>query len=332
MSDDGSDNDELLNSSRVEAGDSDNDNNDKISEVGSDNDAPIIGKRSRKQSEIVYKGEDLEEDDDDDESDGSFGGSDDDSDGSGNSDKNSDENNNSDDNDDNNTNLFENYSKKSKKPEKKKSKLEKTKKKKSASKTRFYEDAAAVADDDEEEEEDMNNGERAEEIIPEDVRYANERVAQRHEKNKAFQSASAHELAQQFEERHQQELLRKKILGSGSYMSGEIGVNGKRNPVLQQSLLPSIYSDPGIYRVKVETGKEQMLCRSILLKAIDSKLKGGPIRIKSVFCGTNRKYIYIEAIAEPFAREALVGLHGILYLSNYLKFICIISLFILNNI
>ena len=38
---------------------------------------------------------------------------------------------------------------------------------------------------------------------------------------------------------------------------------------------------------------------------------GMPIRIKSVFTNGSKGLLYIEALAEPYAREAILGLRGI---------------------
>lgn len=92
--------------------------------------------------------------------------------------------------------------------------------------------------------------------------------------------------------------------------SGLPGAGGKVSTVIQQSLLPSI-NDPSLWRIKVKTGMEQQLVTSIMRKAIDSKLRGGPLRIKSAFCTGAQSYIYVEAIAEPLAREAIMNLRGV---------------------
>jgi hypothetical protein len=53
--------------------------------------------------------------------------------------------------------------------------------------------------------------------------------------------------------------------------------------------------------------------RSILWKTMSRQREGKPVLIKSVFCTPTAGYIYIEAIEEPLAREAIAGLSGIYY-------------------
>jgi Early transcription elongation factor of RNA pol II, NGN section len=94
-----------------------------------------------------------------------------------------------------------------------------------------------------------------------------------------------------------------------------MGTGGRVSAISQQSLLPDI-TDPGIWKVKCKTGSELMLVRSAMLKDLDHKSKGGSGRIKSVFCTGTRGYVYIEALAEPFAKEAITGLTGF-YISSF---------------
>lgn len=58
--------------------------------------------------------------------------------------------------------------------------------------------------------------------------------------------------------------------------------------------------------------------RSILLKQMTAHAKGEPLRLKSAFCTSSKGYIYLEALAEPLAREAIQGLRGIFF-SKFFK-------------
>jgi transcription elongation factor SPT5 len=69
----------------------------------------------------------------------------------------------------------------------------------------------------------------------------------------------------------------------------------------------------GIWRIKVNPGSEKQLVRSILWKTMSRQREGKPVLVKSVFCTPTAGYIYIEAIEEPLAREAIAGLSGIYY-------------------
>jgi transcription elongation factor SPT5 len=94
------------------------------------------------------------------------------------------------------------------------------------------------------------------------------------------------------------------------YGGAEGGVRIGSSAVMQQSLLPSI-NDPGIWKVKCAPGKELALVRSLLLKVFDSRARGQPMHIKTAFCNATKGYIYVEALAEPYAREAITGLRGL---------------------
>jgi hypothetical protein len=63
----------------------------------------------------------------------------------------------------------------------------------------------------------------------------------------------------------------------------------------------------GIWTIKCHTGSEQTLVRSILMKTIHNQQQGKPVLIKSCFCTPSAGYIYVEAMEEPFAREAISG-------------------------
>ena len=50
-----------------------------------------------------------------------------------------------------------------------------------------------------------------------------------------------------------------------------------------------------------------MLVRAILMKQVDARRKGHPLKLKSAFATSSKGYIYLEALAEPLAREAIQG-------------------------
>ena len=174
---------------------------------------------------------------------------------------------------------------------------------------RFFDEEAEDADEDDEEVDD--EADRAgEEVLREEQVEAERLIDQRHEMNRQRMNMSAQEMAAEYERKAQEERRRKQL--SGSYIQGE-GVLGriKSNAVMQQSLLPTI--NDKIFRVRCATGKEQQLVRSILIKCIDSKARGVPLGIKSVFCTSTQGVIYIEAVAEPFAKEVIQKLYGIFH-------------------
>lgn len=172
--------------------------------------------------------------------------------------------------------------------------------------SRFFDDEAEEDEDEDDDENEMRN--QQEEVLGEDERQAIELVEARHAKNRARLNTDANELARQYEEQAaMQATLEKK-----NKFSMESGLPGgpRGSSITHQALLPSI-NDPSIWRLKVASGMEQALVLAVMRKAIASRENGGPLRIKSVFCSGSRGYIYIEAIAEPLARDAINGLRGI---------------------
>ena len=111
---------------------------------------------------------------------------------------------------------------------------------------------------------------------------------------------------------HREQTRRQKMMQGQIYggIDGVVGHGLGGSAVMQQSLLPSV-NDPGIWKVKCTAGKEMLLIRSILLKAIELKSRGVPVYVKTAFCNSVRGYIYIEALAEPYARDSIVGLRGL---------------------
>ncbi|CAE7808581.1 Supt5h [Symbiodinium microadriaticum] len=136
---------------------------------------------------------------------------------------------------------------------------------------------------------------------------ANLLVERRHEANRKFQEQSAAELAAMYEDRYRSQ--GRGVAGRGG---GYGGVELMHDDVQKQALIPGVH-DPGIWVIRCKTGLEQTLVRSVLLKTMDNQAKGRPVLIKSCFCTPSAGYIYVEAMEEPFAREAVAGLHGLFY-------------------
>ena len=44
-----------------------------------------------------------------------------------------------------------------------------------------------------------------------------------------------------------------------------------------------------------------------MFTALASRMRGTAIRIKSVFTNSSKGLLYIEALAEPYARDAILG-------------------------
>ena len=182
----------------------------------------------------------------------------------------------------------------------------------------FFLDEADVADEDEEEEEiDIEERRRGvERILPEHEKAAVEAVRRRHEQNQKFLERSDEEIARDYERRHVQETyVRPGAEHMMGYGYGDRGGGGAsfvpQSHVMQQALLPST-SDPSIWMVRVAVGKEQLVVRSIMLKCMEAINAGMKQTIKSAFATSSKGYIYIEALAEPHAREVLSGLRMVL--------------------
>jgi transcription elongation factor SPT5 len=183
-------------------------------------------------------------------------------------------------------------------------------------------DEAVVADEDEEEEdyEDDYAGEKSEVILPEEHRRAQARVEDRHRQNREFLSRTDDEIAKEYEERFKSSTYaRNDFHASGLAAVASGGAVGARggSAVLQQSLLPGV-GDPALFYAKVKVGMEQSIVRSIMNKAIVCAARGQPLGIMSAFCTASKGYVYIEAAAEPFAREAVLRLNGV-YQSAFVR-------------
>jgi len=183
----------------------------------------------------------------------------------------------------------------------------------------FFNEEADVADDSDEEE-DYEEG-FVEEILDKDEIAAREAVDRRHELNRNFLEKNAEELALEYEERQKNEARLKRSYRNDNnfdYMMSNRNNNGSINHLAlaqQQSILPSIL-DPKIFKLKIKLGNEILLVRSILKKSIDIKMKGGILKIKSVFCSNCKGFIYIEALSEAFAKEIIQGIR-LIYGSSF---------------
>ena len=177
---------------------------------------------------------------------------------------------------------------------------------------RFFAEQAEIADDSESDVEE--SGERNAEVVQnKDVIEAVQRVERRHEVNRERLNKSAEDLAREYEERAREQVRHQQTYGRDD----DVSMGGRVVSTSKQSLLPSI-SDPGIWRVKCRPKEELVLVRAIMLKAFDHKAKTGVLTIKSAFTTSTTGMIYIEAMAEPFAKEAISGLFGF-YISTFAR-------------
>jgi transcription elongation factor SPT5 len=146
-------------------------------------------------------------------------------------------------------------------------------------------------------------------ILDKEEQAAIAAVEKRHKANREYLDRSAEDIAADFARRAQQEKRMKAKFEAGE---GLVGATGSVQQTLleQQSLLPSVM-DPKIFKLKCKVGCEMLLVRSLMLKAIDMRNKGGLLKIKSAFCSGVKGLIYVEALSEAFAKEVIVGLRMI---------------------
>jgi transcription elongation factor SPT5 len=77
--------------------------------------------------------------------------------------------------------------------------------------------------------------------------------------------------------------------------------------------LPSI-NDPSIWRIKCAPGREFQLVRSIFLKHMAKQATGNTnSTLKSAFHNSSKGYIYVEAMSEVCAKDAIQGLRGLYF-------------------
>ena len=219
-----------------------------------------------------------------------------------------------DDDDDDDTDLFEKAKRSKKGKAKKDKKKGKSKRRKVAD---YFDEDAAVASDDEEEDE-YERREATVEQLNEEEKEARARVERRHEIRRKELATSAAEIAAEYDRKAADDRRRRQYTSMATEIGAGVIGKSRSNTVQEGRLLPSI-NDPSIWRVKCTPGMEKQLVRSILSKCIASRNNGGaPIKINSAFCSQAKATIYIEALAEPFAKEAIAGIRG-LYSSSFIK-------------
>lgn len=178
---------------------------------------------------------------------------------------------------------------------------------------KLFNDEADEDDANEEEEDEYEQG-GVDQILDKDAQAAIEAVEKRHRANRDYLERSAEEIAADFDRRAQQEKRMKAKFDAGDGLAGSVG-SVQQSLLEQQSLLPSV-TDPKIFQLKCKPGNELLLVRSVMLKAIDMRNKGGLLKIKSAFCSGVKGLIYVEALSEAFAKEVIVGLR-MLYASSF---------------
>jgi len=173
---------------------------------------------------------------------------------------------------------------------------------------KFFSDEADEDDAAEDEDEDYDRGD-GDQILDKDEQAAIDAVEKRHKANREYLDRSADDLAADFERRAKQEKRMKAKFEAGDGLAGATG-SVQQTLLEQQSLLPSVM-DPKIFKLKCKPGNELLLVRSVMLKAIDMRNKGGLLKIKSAFCSGVKGLIYVEALSEAFAKEVIMGLRMI---------------------
>ena len=181
-------------------------------------------------------------------------------------------------------------------------------KRRGVSQYKLFNDEADEGDDDEDEPDgDYEAG--GEQVLDRDEQAAIDAVERRHRERKLYQEQSAEEIAAAIDARARLDKIRKAKYERGEGLAGPMG-SMQQTVLEQQSLLPSVM-DPKIFKLKCKPGNELLLVRSVMLKAIDMRNKGGLLKIKSAFCSGVKGLIYVEALSEAFAKEVIVGLRMI---------------------
>ncbi len=180
----------------------------------------------------------------------------------------------------------------------------KSKKKKKSGISRIFMSSVEVGDEESEGEDEY---EKAEVEYEEHEAEAIEKVRQRQERLHAMHDRSATDVADEIVNRYKYTAAAS--LSASQYGQGQ-GVF-RPGDIRQQTALPTT-RDPPLFRVKVKIGQELVAVRSIMMKQFALKESGKRIGINSAFSTASKGFIYVEAVAEPLAREAIMNLRMIM--------------------
>ena len=187
---------------------------------------------------------------------------------------------------------------------KKKKKKPKARKDRKNDISRYFADAAESGD--EEEEEDEIEYEEADIVYDEHEAAAIAAVEERHRVNRDIHSKGALDIADDIVNRYKS--AARVHRSAAQYGQGQ-GVF-RPGDIRQQTALPS-GKDPHIWRLRCKQGEEIQAVRSIMCKQQALKESGKTIGINSCFSTSSKGYIYIEAVAEPLARQAIQNLRSV---------------------
>ena len=188
--------------------------------------------------------------------------------------------------------------------DKKKKKKPKSRKDRKTDISRYFADAAESGD--EEEEEDEGDYEDADIVYDEHEAAAIAAVEERHRVNRDLHSKGAMDIADDIVNRYKS--TARVHRSAAQYGQGQ-GVF-RPGDIRQQTALPS-GKDPHIWRLRCKQGDEIQAVRSIMCKQQALKESGKTIGINSCFSTSSKGYIYIEAVAEPLARQAIQNLRSV---------------------
>jgi len=125
---------------------------------------------------------------------------------------------------------------------------------------------------------------------------------------------SVADMAQEIENRHRMQRTTVSRTNYVDHVNAETGIPDFSPAVAQQSLVPSV-SDPSLWMVSCQTGKEQELIFQIMNKCIAFARKGQPLGISAAVAAQTKGKIYIESFSEPAVMEAIQGVRGLMQYS-----------------
>jgi len=122
---------------------------------------------------------------------------------------------------------------------------------------------------------------------------------------------SVAEIAEEIENRHR---MQRRVVPRQDYVdkvNDETGRPEYSPAVAQQSLVPSV-SDPSLWMISCQTGKEQELVFQIMNKCSAFARQGRPLGISAVVAAQSKGKIYLESFSEPAVMEAIQGVRGLM--------------------
>lgn len=187
----------------------------------------------------------------------------------------------------------------------------------------FFDIEAEASDD---EEEDYGRNKDKEEMDEETKEIIRQQDRRRAQAGLAFSERSVQDISREIEQRHRMQnraVDRSRLIErpqsrvpAARPVVEDVGAIDGGGPevysaVAQQSLMPSV-SDPSLWMVSCQTGKEQELVFQIMNKCSAFARQGRPLGITAAIAAQTKGKIYVESYSEPAVMEAIQGVRGLL--------------------